>query len=174
MFNFQSISVKGPVIGGSAGEIANIDLTITAGAAIAVGQVVALPAPTATGLGQGAYGYIPSTGSAVLATQTMAEQSGRRMFGVALAAAANGTPVTVRVRGVCKASVTTAVSIDYGDGTLSVGSTSGVLTTTASGTAGDADVQLAVALPLEATGTSNAQKYVLFDGINGFGGIPEV
>lgn len=173
MFNFQSISVKGPVTGGNAGEIANIDLTITAGATIAAGEVVALPAPTGAGSGQGAYGYIPTTGSAVLATQAMAEQSGRRMFGVALAAAANGTPVTVRVRGVCKASVTTSPSIDYGTGTLSIGGTNGVMANTAAGTAGNVDVQLALAIPLEATGTTNALKYVLFDGITGFGGIPE-
>lgn len=172
MFNFQSISVKGPATS-SAGEVANIDLTITAGAAIAVGEVVVLPAPTCVGTGQGAYGYIPTTGSAALATPAMMEQALRRIYGVALHAAASGALVTVRVRGVCKASVTTASSIDYSTGTLSVVTTNGILGITAAGGAGNADIQLAVALPLEATGTANAQKYVLFDGINGFAGIPE-
>jgi hypothetical protein len=172
MFNFQSISVKGPAIGGNAGEVANIDLTVTAGVAIAVGEVVALPIITAAGTGQGAYGYIPTTGSAVLATQAMMEQSGRRLFGVALAAAANGSLVTVRVRGVCKASVTAASDITYGGGTLTVLSTAGTLGIMTSAAAG-VDSQSGVALPLESTGTSNAQKYVLFDGINGFASISE-
>jgi len=170
MFNFQSISVKGPATS-SAGEIANMDLVLTAPAsALTAGQVVALPAPTVVGTGQGVYGYISTTGVVALATQAMCEVvTARRVFGVVLADAAANGPVTVRVRGVCKALMTTSMtSVDYGGGSLTVGATSGSLTNLAAGATG-ADFQLALAIPLEATGTAAVVKGVLFDGISAFG-----
>jgi len=171
MFNFQSISVKGPATT-NAGEVANIDLTVTApaGSSVTAGQIVALPAPTVVGTGIGAYGYIPSTGAVTLATEAMCEVvSARRIFGVVLATAAAGTPVTVRVRGVCQALMTASMtSVNYGGGSLTVGATAGSLTNVVQGATGT-EFQLALALPLEATGTAAVVKSVLFDGISGFG-----
>lgn len=171
MFNFQSISVKGPATS-SAGEIANIDLVLTAPAsALTAGQVVALPAPTVAGTGQGVYAYIPTTGVVALATQAMCEVvSARRVFGVVLADAAANGPVTVRVRGACKAMMTASMTdVNYGGGSLTVGGTSGALTNLAAGATG-ADFQLALAIPLEATGVAGSVvKAVLFDGISAFG-----
>lgn len=174
MFNFQSISVKGPVSGGNAGDVVNVDITLTAHAALSAGQVVALPAPTTAGTGVAVNAYIPSSGQTALATEAMCEIVGsRRIFGVVLAAAASGAPVTVRVRGACQALMTASMtSVNYGGGCLTVGATAGSLTNLAGG-ATNTEYQLALAIPLELTGTAAALKYVLFDGISGFGSTGE-
>jgi hypothetical protein len=170
MFAEQSPSVRGPAIN----DAVNMDIVVTANVTTAIGQVVALNALSTSGAGVTAAGWAPETMSCALAVAGNCEANTRKLMAVALEPAAAGAKVRVRVRGVCQALMTASMTdVTYGTGGLTVGATAGSLTNNAAGSAGQADTQIAVAIPLEATGTAAALKFVMFDGLYGFGGIPE-
>jgi hypothetical protein len=168
MFIEQPNSVRGPGIN----DAVSMDITVTANVALAVGEVVALNAPSFTGAGLSAVGWVPESMSCAKAVLGNCEAASRKICGVALEPAAAGSKVRIRLRGVCQALMKSNMTdVTYGGGGLTADS--GSLTNTAAGAPGQADTQISIAIPLEATGTAAVLKFVMFDGIYGFGGIPE-
>lgn len=122
MYSYNPKSVLPPTgaVTGSSNVIDNIDIVVTAGAAFVAGDVVMVPLPTTiatAGDTSTVIGITAQSTSAVAATAAagnIRDGTGRKVFGVVLnASVASGALMTIRVRGVVAANLTSNTAAGY-------------------------------------------------------------